>query len=886
MTQVEELFEVYLDIPEVPRRELCELAVNLVEDRDPLIDTLKEQAQSPYIVPDEVVDCLVPLIDTNHPERPLAWHFARAVARKKYGLHPKLDRDAEKVLKLALQLITSIAESAEGFLLDGLFAMAPEPWVLEHLETEFCPAALDVVARSRRLVPTELPRGLVKLAVQEARSRIEEVGTRHDDDAETLLLPANERDTIVLGRWLGGVLDARDDAAFLLASVSMPWPISIATSPDVVHIEDNLYEVDGVRWLEVELNELLGRERALLAQHAPGRQFCDVLCSPRKARFPKEAAEAGEAALALVHAQPGLIDWVVRELGAFGDGIESHRLVALAEADQRLLVCIAEQWPRALEDATELVENTSLIESVSKRVEVLLAIGAPAKEALAKTARELLDSGTVSGFDNPLVRIADTSTLLNLSFWEKYLARPGTFQVLHGSKRLTACWQLRPQPLAKAMKALTRKGHIRDAVAILMWLSDKARPALQEAASDAIELIERAVVENLSERSALFLLARIVTQKAKAAARLLFDRIEFSAEDALENAVYHDALWELFSERGLVDGHMVMRWAYGEHHHCSYVAGAAARALVGHVLSHGLGDMAEVVASDPRPLAQTVYWERTDEEARRIGELLPGFEQIRFPDHLRKDLDILPRDEDPKWMEALLDDDRARLLPEIGELCASHLDDNEWARAIPELLRGALHARCSAVLGSDGDRLMQHLGDRWPTQSALQAAAAELDLALDSKDLDRCADEGLPPFFRAVVAALPGNASTPDELVETSPVFWLEWILGECWVDEPALVARHLVGELEKNRSLTWVRGVALALVALREPVGTTVPKALTRLSNQVPEAHDFLIRQRDTFARESAAAERSKPAAYRTRQALVRLKRATRDSVRALRQA
>jgi hypothetical protein len=729
-----------------------------------------------------------------------------------------------------------------------------------------------VVVFSRKLRPSILPDDLAARALQGVVERLEAVGNRTPDNPDVLLLPGEEADLHTYARWLQELIRERDDASDLLVGIQQRVPISIRTEHQLRQLEDGSFDVDGLACSASEVYARFRVSGVFEDQRPPRGPIPETLCDLGLLRLPKDPTTAGDAAIRLMGAQPQLAGIMGDALHKLGDALTTEQLAALAGTSPSLLMQVAGRWPSALAGRSTLVELAMQIGSPVRRAGVLLALGAPAREALARTTDEIIALLPGQGSSVALADIADRSALLNLSFWEKRLHRPWAFEALRRSKRLQACWRLRPSGLVRALEKLTQQNATEPALEVLSWLYRNARHVLPEQSPTVIRLLEQAVPDHWNIAEELMVLAHLDTPETRTRIAAIIGTREIDTDTAVRAGVQHDTLWTALHEKELVNPYLVVAHLYSGSATQIQVTKAAARAVIIHVINRGLLDLADAATADPGVLAEAVYWHRTEGEARLMAKHLPGFESIVFEDDDRSPPGMPDEQGSPEWLDALLDCDRAALLEEIGALCARRYREQPWRRHIPALLGGALRARCRDRLGTHGDAILDHLGERWPTRSRLESAATALDLALDQKALDRCADEGLPALFRAVVSDLHRPPSTKDELYWSAAEDCATWIMGDAWAEDPALVSRHLVGELRADRPTPWVHGVALALVALREPVGTTIPDALTRLAHELPDSKVFLLKQRDTFARSSAARERDKPAQYRTKQALVRL--------------
>ena len=881
MSTSEDLYDVFDKLHHEPGRELCRLATTLWDSDDPLIAALKSTSGNPTVVPEEVVLFLQPLLDSDFEDKPLAWHFARATARLQNPFRPALTHQATTALELALRVAEQVGVAAQGFLLPGLRALEPSPWLLDHLTAEFCTAALDLIVFSGRLRPTAMPTDLAAMAVREVVAQLEAGGIRTQDRPDEILLPGHEDELHTYARWLQELLQGRDDALELLVGMAHRFPLAVRTEHHLELLEDGDFEVNGQLWTAAEVYEHFRSDGIFPEQRLPRGPIPRTLCDTAEVKFPTDPDRAGKAAANLMRSQPQFAGIVGMALHKMGDDLSAEQLGAIAGTSSSLLGLVAQRWPSVLNGSSALVEPTMRIAPPVQRVPALLALGEPARKALAETTDDILAALPGGGTAAALVNIADSSALLNLSFWEKRLHHRYAFETLHRSNRLQACWKLRPSGLVRALRKLTRDESTEDALGILAWLHQNARQVLPAQSSTVIELLQQAVPEHWNHGEELEVLAYLDTPEARTRIAAIIGTTELDEDVAVRAGIQHDTLWSALSAKERVNPYLVVEHLYSGTASQIQVTSAAARAVIIHIINHGLLDLSDAAAANPELLAEAVFWHRSEGEARLIAKHLLGFESIRFDDEHRSPPGTIHHDANPAWLDSLLDCDRAALLEEIGALCAWRHSEAPWREHIPQVLGDALRARCRVALDPHGDAILSLLADRWPTRSRLESAAAELDIALDPKALDRCADEGLPPLFRAAVADLYRSPSSDDDVVWTPAETCLNWIMETAWVEDPALVSRHLVGELCADRPEPWLRGVALALVALREPIGTTVPDALTRVAHELPSSKAFLLKQRDTFSRSSAAAERAKPAQFRTRQALIRLRLAARNAAR-----
>lgn len=881
MNRIDDLADVFGDLPRVACLELAALAFTICEEESsPLLAALRTKRKAAVIVPEDVMEELDVLLDANFSERPLAWHVGRAVGRVTFGLEQPRLRDSDvlvvpgarvhelkAVLALAPALFEDLGRKADGFLFPGLLAGASAggvpPELLAHIESTLDNHALDFLARSRMISPRHLSVSLLSKALAAA---FETMGgtARVVADGEIWEISSSPATTTLAG-WVGEVLKERPDALALLGAVQRPLPRILATE---IQLGDGLPS---------DYNRLLGAPwRGPRAEFAGGDLPIDLW----DCRFPEDATRAADALLALLRLQPHYSRLGWRLFSDFGDGIPKDRLVALAASGPNMLLEVAGRVGSALAGAAALVSPACAIIDPVTRAEILVRIGPPAAEALVGTVDVLLQDVDRREAGQALVRVADHSPALNLGFWEKRLSIPGAFEVLCRSRRLNLAWTLRPAIVARAARKLAKAGAGRSAVHALFWIFRHDRTLLAQEEATVLRAILGPKAGDIDAASRVLLLGVVGTPAALAAADHLLGGLNDAQDIATAAGVHDDHLWARLRQRGLVSGASALRRVYVPGNYTPQVTPAAARDIAEEVITSGLGEVAEAAAADPHRLAEALFWTRTAEEAAAIDSILPRFAAIEYPDSEREEAFKRGRARERQLLDGLLEVDQGELLPEIGLWVADrYLGDAHRINA-PEILGNALRARCRGALGDDAEPILAALGSAWATRSRLVHAAEAAGCALPDATLDKCADEGVPPLFRVCLAALPADgARDRGEMIYSDAGAALKWILEEVWAEDPELVARHLLGELASDRATAWLRGVAAALVALREPVGTAVPDAITRFAHEVDDADlkAFLLRQRDTFARDKAEAERAKPAQQRTRQAMIRLQRAAR---------
>lgn len=497
---------------------------------------------------------------------------------------------------------------------------------------------------------------------------------------------------------------------------------------------------------------------------------------------------------------------------------------------------------KALDGWDEGVDAAAGIPDAPRRLRALLALGAPAAKHLASTVEAYL-SGDERG--SVLVEVVDRAPTLRLPFWEKQIRKPKVLSALHGSERLRAAWTFRPQPLVHALRAAAKEARWPDAACALDLLRSLHPASLHTLDGDLLTTLR--AVGTVSRRHAVLIEAARGDERA---VQELLDAAD--AEERLTWAVSHPLAWRI-AGRSLDD----------------------VRAALGRLFD----DAGEKVAPDAlcpevRDLLADVLCRAIDEAgvtppSRGKHDLLDALEHelLRLSPERWSSHPVLRRRiqrysaapvEEPAAARArdllvplLAPFDHLHLAAEVGELWASMLDVGAL-----ELVRAALVAQAREHLG-DG---VLTLDRTWPTRASLTRAVPDATPA----SLDRCADEFTPPIFRAAMRAW--IAEDPRGKAVAQRVF------RDVWSDAPELLARHLLAVIDgitpRHRD-----ALAVTLVALREPVGTKVPDALTRLAHAADgDDRTFLLRQRDTFNREDAGRQRARPALERTAEAWHRL--------------
>lgn len=606
---------------------------------------------------------------------------------------------------------------------------------------------------------------------------------------------------------------------------------------------------------------------------------------------PDEAAQVVAAAIARHPQLAGALSW---QLGTERQAPTATGTRVLAGASPVLFSRVIELgWLDGLRDAAELVPAASALPRLQDRVRALVAIGTPAGQALGALVDEIIaglsdPDHPLAGSGSALTTIADQGAALGLPFWFKRLERSGAFPWLWRSRRIGEALALRPEPLVRVVRRAAERGDRAAGLTILIsLLSDWEEVHFADLASYIVALVREPAPE-LHWRHRLNLLALANSEEARA---LIVAAVEdVNDEDLAGQPLLLPPTWDALLACEHLRGAWLLELMLGRPG--TYDLGPlSACAVVDAVLDRGLErwtDSRHRAEQGAPPVANLLFRlmtehapalgsERLAEGRAALGAVMPAEILVAL------DRRASATSEPPglPWAH-LTDADRGHLLREVGEWLAARIADAAWVGLnFGEVLKPAILARYREALGSNGEAILAALGDRWPTQALVAEQAAKLDIPVESRALDRCADEAVPAILRAALARLPLTIDATDDVRYADEHWIVRWVFEQVWPEAPELLARHVLAVFEATDRPRWRRGLALALVALREPCGTGVPDALTRAMHQAADADEraFFQRQRDGFARDRVAQHQDTPPETRTREALARIQRYARQS-------
>jgi hypothetical protein len=869
---------VFTEVSPGALAELCALLEVALADPAQAGMVLALCPESP--IPERMIEAFIPVLTDGPPGQTLRWYAHRGLHRLVFDLYPALPKRHPDAVRQLLQLWAT--GDPPGFLYAGLDVLvSPSPEALDHIEAHCNVEAVALLGRSKRVRPEELAPAFLHRSLRVAM-----------EAAFAVARAEGQRNEIVVDADRGGLADA------------LRW-LEVAREAGIDLLPAAL-EVDG------ELpSRLWWRRRYLPIVRAGGDAFCvrgqvvpanaidvgpwydvrivdveeaephvEITSAFDLRDFPKLAFATPDDTLAAiarrVARQPELASVLAAHLARLEAASEEVRRYALRAHADLLAMGVRLGWTSLLAGDSSLLPLAELIPDADIRAQALAAIGGPAIRSVESLVDEQVALGGADAARR-LREIADSVPDLRLGFWEKRLGRPGVLQAVCSSRRLRNAWRIEPRPLL----ALVRR-HRKDpatAAYALSLLVDLAPSALVEVEADALALLEDDPPRMAPRRRFDALLA-IGTPAARARAATLAQAEGRVTEDILDLAQHQEA-WLLLATLGLVDGRVLFEH-FVEHppDHLFFAAfGPLAPAAVETLATFlampeeveacaGNADRAHLIKGLVLILAAT----GPSDGVRRLGQLYGvDAKEVRSWTEASN-----PLREDP-W-EGLSDADLGFLHAALGERLASDLRD----AGIPvqkDVAKRSMLARCRAVLGSRADAVLAALRG-WPTTAHLRHAAELAGIALEQADLDQCADEILPAVLRAGLARVVAGEAVPHEAV----MFYIghpgwdavAWVLEGPWAEAPELVARHSVRTLRPDLPPAALRAITLGLVALREPCGTQVPDALTRVRGQIddPRVAAFLTAQRDTFNRESAARQRATPADVRVAQALYRFRR------------
>lgn len=787
------------------------------------------------------------------------------------------------------------APTSDAFLYPGLALARPSTEALDHAR-EHAANDLEVVAFCTRGWAINLETLDATLTAAVLRNLLDAIAARGADDGHgDVTLSVGHGIPRRALEFLEAAARARRD--FLLLAADGPVPVSVKEVFErsaALAAGDGLYRFEGGLYTRQRLERDHPDAVALDVDSASAEDGPAPSLPPGTRdwfqlnwlRPPAETAAAVTAITRVTRGRPraalAFVGWLQGLQAPPAD--ESVR--QLARCGWPLLLAILQrEWFAPLSDAADLVPIAQQIPHGTERVCALAAIGKPAAEALAAEADRALKGMPGHRDRHPLSagQIADLAPALGIPFWEKRLGTPVAFERLWQSKRLRAAFTLHPEPIyrlirraaAKPDKAGRNPGLVMIAVLQSSWETFSLAPV----ADEVVRLLADHE-EGLTWNERFNLLANAGSPEALAELVALSESAQ--ADDLVVEAALFEAAWNAVAPTGrlqpllLADALLTARFD---------VCDSAAIAVIEAMLADGLGEPAPgaVEAFGRTPRAGLMFdllarhGGRLESDARRrFADDLEGFVTPSALAAFRRNERLGTPEQQVPWAE-LPDDDLGHLVPQVGAWLAARVT---WPKLnVPKLLGRAVRAHHRRVLGDHGDAILAAVGDRWPTQGHIAEAARGLSIELDAADLDRCADEGLPVVFRAGIAGLPATIEDEDASPYSDHHWLTRWVFETAWQHAPSLLARHLLPEFEAATDSPWKRGIALGLVALREPLGTAVPDALTAALHTAPEgeAREFYRRQRDTFARESAARQQRIPEHVRTREAWLRIQRAAR---------
>ncbi len=870
----DELALVHDDLPRVPLYGLIDFAQGLIAQGDDAelqpfrAERARDKSRTPALAPSVIIEALKPIIDREHPEQPFDWHVQRLAHRVSARLHPEPQwkaRDAYKQHEVALRRLAE--RTPVAFLFPGLRLERREERVWAHI--------LDWVGRDLSAVAC-LPSGSedlaavspesLRVAARAVLAPLLEVATPDPADPTTLIVAG---DGVLAGAvgWLGKLLQARPE---LIALIDVePLPARVILAEDAPRTEDD--------------DDLFTRRRK-------GWPFLDL----RRVRLPEDADEAARVVASAVARHPQLAGALAWQIGTERKAPSAAGVRALAGASPELLAVVVERgWLDGLRDAAELVSAASALPRLQDRARALVAIGTPAGQELGALADEIIaglsdPAHPLAGAGSTLTTIADQGAALGLPFWFKRLERPGAFPWLWGSRRIGEALALRPEPLTRVVRRAAERGDRAAGLTILRCLlSDWEEVRFSDLAPHIVALVREPTPE-LHWKHRLNLLALANSDEARA---LIVAAVEdVNDEDLAGQPLLLPLTWDGLLACEHLKGTWLLELMLG--HPGTYDLGPlGACAVVDAVLDRGLErwtDRRHRAEQGAPPVANLLFHLLTEHAAALGPERLAAGRVVLggvMPSEILVALDrrVGATSEPPRlpWAH-LTDADRGFLLREIGEWLAARIADKTWEGLdFGEVLKPAILARYREVLGPSGEAILAALGDRWPTQALIAEQAGTLGIPVEARALDRCADEAVPAVLRAALARLPLTIEATDDSRYSDEHWVVRWVFEQVWAESPELLARHVLAVFEAADRPRWRRGLALALVALREPCGTGVPDALTRAMHEAIDADEraFFQRQRDAFARDRVAQQQDVPPETRTREGLARLQRYARQT-------
>lgn len=854
-TMYEDIYVVFDDIRSPAVDELIRRAADAVYTHDETLLKLLAKIRnfddiSPEhpLTPEEIVTALHWIIKTPFSDRPLSWHLHRVLHINKFRLSPDYDflhSAINKFSDLEPAIMLLAGEHEPGFLYTDL-CILPDMFennrdqVLKHVEAHLNLEAIRFLMCSWIDVST-LPMPLVKAGIHLTLTAIMREAQASNENPNIWVLPEKTNIKESVQRFFTECF-SRPDALMLLHGYTGP----------IVSVVEGPCNVESL-------------ERC-------------IVMSVYKIRLPPDADIAIEQLCALVVEYPQITSALAYLMGQIDSNPSPTLIQKAARVCPEFFVKIREnKWPLLLEGQADLIQVAASISDINIRAEVLIEIGRPAADQLAKLVTADLKELTEDDLNPPsetvlrIRRIADMADSLELGWWKKRLEHPTNFVVLWGSQRLRAGFTLDTAPLLRLLRKSTQDQQARNiGFHILHALLYEGWEILREAGDTATTLINSKEVEQWFWAERVALLESIGTPDARALATSLIpkgDLIE-DRERYISWAIKHDPFWQRLLEAGKVNFKEIIQ--------------EIGSVPVGLVAAQSVVDWLVTNAVDTNEEETHAVMAILEQHGRLLGRdritaLKKRFTQSPKIKHMISSLRRHTGSARLPWV-GLLEADMGCLSSHIGRWLANQVMLG-YEVPFQDVAERAVRARCREALGIRAEVILGNIGPRWPTRSTLIAAAAATDVVLDDATLDRCADECIPILFRAAISRLPIEIEEESDIMRAQAHGILSWVIEKLWVHSPELVARHLVPELSKTSSWIWRRWVVLALVALRESCGTTVPDALTAAMHveSNPENKEFLLAQRNSFTRKSMAIEQSLPAEVRTRQALFRLRKGAR---------
>lgn len=870
----DELAEVHDDLPRVPLYGLIDFAQDLKAHGDEAelqpfrAGQVRDKSRTPALAPSVIIETLKPIIDLEHPEQPFDWHVQRLAHRVNARLRPEPQWKAKDAYKRHEAALRRLAErEPAAFLFPGLRLERREERAWKHI--------LDWIGRDLSAVAS-LPSGSddlaavtpesLRVAARAVLTPLFEVATPDPADPTTLIIVGDGVLSGAIG-WLGKLLQARPELIALIDVEPLPARVILAEDAPPADDDDDSFTRRRQGW---PLHDL------------------------RRVRLPEDPDQAAQVVASAVARHPQLAGALSWQIGTERKAPSAAGVRVLAGASPELLAVVVERgWLDGLRDAAELVSAASALPRLQDRARALVAIGTPAGPALGALADEIIaglcdTEHPLAGTGSTLTTIADQAAALGLPFWFKRLERPGAFPWLWRSRRIGEALALRPEPLVRVVRRAAERGDRAAGLTILRCLlSDWEEVRFSDLAPHIVALV-RELTPDLHWKHRLNLLALANSEEARA---LIVAAVEdVNDEDLAGQPLLLPPTWDALLACEHLKGTWLLELMLG--HPGTYDLGPlSACAVVDAVLDRGLerwthsrnrGEQGAPPVADLLLQLLTEHAPALGSERLAAGRAaLGGVVAAGVLATLDRRASATSEPPGLPWAH-LTDADRGHLLREIGEWLAVRIADKTWEGLdFGEVLKPAILARYRDALGPSGEAILAALGDRWPTQALIAEQARTLGIPVEARALDRCADEAVPAVLRAALARLPLTIDATSDVRYSDDHWVVRWVFEQVWAESPELLARHVLAVFEAADRPRWRRGLALTLVALREPCGTGVPDALTRAMHEAVDADEraFFQRQRDAFARDRVAQQQDVPPETRTREGLARLQRYARQT-------